>query len=244
MHLKMVQADIDTLEKVLKYIAETHKDKNCLGTRQVLSEEDELQPNGRLFKKYKMGEYTWRSYVEVEKEACNFGHGIRKLGIQPKDKVVIFSETRAEWMIAAHGLCKWIFSHFARISSLNFIHLLIFIVKHSCSIVTIYATLGDEGIIHGVNETEVTTVITSHELMPKLKCILDNLPKVSTIIYFEDQLLKTDLKGFERIRTFSYSDVIQFGIKNPIGKFTMILTDEWLKIFWKFLIFNLTQIFP
>jgi long-chain acyl-CoA synthetase len=106
MHLKMVQADIDTLEKVLKYIAETHKDKNCLGTRQVLSEEDEMQPNGRMFKKYKMGEYTWRSYVEVEKEACNFGYGIRKLGVQPKENVVIFSETRAEWMIAAHGLCK------------------------------------------------------------------------------------------------------------------------------------------
>ena len=106
MHLKMVQADIDTLEKVLKYIAETHKDKNCLGTRQVLSEEDEMQPNGRMFKKYKMGEYTWRSYVDVEKEACNFGYGIRKLGVQPKENVVIFSETRAEWMIAAHGLCK------------------------------------------------------------------------------------------------------------------------------------------
>ena len=59
--------------------------------------------------------------------------------------------------------------------------------------------------------------------MPKLKCILDKLPNVSTIIYFEDQLVKTDLKGFERIRTFSYSDVIQYGIKNPVGKFLLIL---------------------
>lgn len=106
MHLKMVQGNIDTLEKVLKYIAETHKDKHCLGTRQLLSEEDELQPNGRMFKKYKMGEYTWRSYVDVEKEACDFGYGVRKLGVQPKENVVLFSETRAEWMIAAHGLCK------------------------------------------------------------------------------------------------------------------------------------------
>jgi len=101
--------------------------------------------------------------------------------------------------------------------------LIFFIVKHSCSIVTIYATLGDEGIIHGFNETEVSTVITSHELMPKLKLILDKLPKVTTIVYFEDQLVKTDLKGFERIRTFSYSDVIQYGIKNPVGKFSTSL---------------------
>jgi hypothetical protein len=65
--------------------------------------------------------------------------------------------------------------------------------------------------------------------MPKLKLILDKLPKVTTIIYFEDQLVKTDLKGFERIRTFSYSDVIQCGIKNPVGKFsmTLIFYPDW-----------------
>lgn len=35
--------------------------------------------------------------------------------------------------------------------------------------------------------------------------------------------MKTDLKGFERIRTFSYTDVINYGIKNPVGKFSMII---------------------
>jgi long-subunit acyl-CoA synthetase (AMP-forming) len=35
--------------------------------------------------------------------------------------------------------------------------------------VTLYATLGDEAIIHGINETEVTHVITSNELLPKFK---------------------------------------------------------------------------
>jgi long-chain acyl-CoA synthetase len=122
----MVQGNIDTLEKMLKYMSQTHTTKKCLGTRDVLSEEDELQENGRVFKKFKMGDYQWRNFTEVEQEAVHFGNGIRKLGIRPKDNVVIFSETRAEWMIAAHGL-----------------------FKHSCTIVTIYATLGEEGIIHG-----------------------------------------------------------------------------------------------
>lgn len=122
----MIQGKIDTLEKMLKYMSQTHTTNRCLGTRDVLSEEDELQENGKLFKKYKMGDYQWRNFIEVEKEACNFGYGIRKLGVRPKDNVVIFSETRAEWMIAAHGL-----------------------FKHSCTIVTIYATLGEDGIIHG-----------------------------------------------------------------------------------------------
>jgi long-chain acyl-CoA synthetase len=123
----MVQANIDTLEKMLKYVTTTHSYKKCLGTREVLSEEDEMQSNGKLFKKYKMGEYKWRNFTETEQEACFFGSGLRKLDIKARDKVVIFAETRAEWMIAAHGL-----------------------FKHSCTIVTIYATLGDDGIIHGI----------------------------------------------------------------------------------------------
>lgn len=122
----MSSKNIDTLEKMLKYMSQTHTTKKCLGTREILSEEDELQENGRFFKKQKMGEYKWRNFNEVEQEALNFGNGLRTLGIRPKDNVVIFSETRAEWMIAAHGL-----------------------FKHSCTIVTIYATLGEEGIIHG-----------------------------------------------------------------------------------------------
>lgn len=208
---------------MLKYMSQTHTTKKCLGTRDVLSEEDELQENGRVFKKYKMGDYQWRNFTEVELEALHFGNGLRKLGIRPKDNVVIFSETRAEWMIAAHGL-----------------------FKHSCTIVTIYATLGEEGIIHGkrwreektstlissykkhlltllraffiigVNETEVSVVITSHELMPKLKAVLDKIPKVKTIVYFEDQLHKTDLKGFEKIQTIAYKEVIENGINNKI----------------------------
>ncbi len=59
-------------------------------------------------------------------------------------------------------------------------------------------------------------IITSHELMPKLKAVLDKIPKVKTIIYFEDQLHKTDTKGFEKIQTIAYKEVISNGVKNKI----------------------------
>lgn len=68
----------------------------------------------------------------------------------------------------------------------------------------------------GVNETEVSVIITSHELMPKLKAIIDKIPKVKTIIYFEDQLVKTETKGFDKIQTIAYKHVIDMGIKNQI----------------------------
>ena len=49
--LKMRAAKIDTMEKVLNYVKDMHSTKNALGTREILAEEDELQSNGRVFKK-------------------------------------------------------------------------------------------------------------------------------------------------------------------------------------------------
>lgn len=112
--------------QMLTYVAKIHTNKKCLGTREIISEEDETQPNGRVFKKYNMGDYKWRTFTDVESSATNFGRGLRELGQEAYKNIVIFAETRAEWMIAAHGC-----------------------FKQNIPIVTIYATLGDEGVIHG-----------------------------------------------------------------------------------------------
>lgn len=53
-----------------------------------------------------MGDYKWKSFNEVNELAQNFGRGLRELGMKPKENMVIFAETRAEWMIGAHGLFK------------------------------------------------------------------------------------------------------------------------------------------
>lgn len=51
MHSHLAKEKIETLESMLKWVAKIHGDKKCLGTRQILAEEDEVQPNGRVFKK-------------------------------------------------------------------------------------------------------------------------------------------------------------------------------------------------
>lgn len=195
-YIRMLQTHTDTLEKMFKHVTKVHKNKRCLGTREITAEEDEIQANGKVFKKYRMGEYKWRNYLQTEEEARFFGRGMRELGMQPKDKVVIFAETRAEWMIAAHGL-----------------------FKQSATIVTIYATLGEDGVTHGVTETEVKTIITSHELLPKIRNILKTIPNVDTIIYFEDQLHKADTSGFGEVSVVPYSQVLKQG---SISKFVEV----------------------
>lgn len=123
---------------------------------------------------YKMGDYQWKSFTEVESLASSFSRGLIELELAEKKNIVIFAETREEWMIAAHAC-----------------------FKQNLTIVTIYATLGDEAIAHGINETEVDTVITSFDLLSKFKKLLDKVPKVKNLVFMEDQLKPADTQGFK-----------------------------------------------
>ncbi|XP_068136665.1 fatty acid CoA ligase Acsl3 [Hyperolius riggenbachi] len=150
----------DTLDKVFKHASELFKNKGCLGTREVLSEEDEVQPNGKVFKKVILGKYNWMTYEEAYLAASQFGSGLAALGQKPRSNIAIFCETRAEWIVSAQACFMYNFP-----------------------LVTLYATLGGPAIAHGLTETEVTHIITSKELLhSKLLSILPQVPLLRHII--------------------------------------------------------------
>nr|QFF91488.1 long-chain acyl-CoA synthetase isoform 2 [Potamotrygon motoro] len=158
-------AGADTLDKIFQFATDRFRHRNCLGTREILSEEDEIQPSGKVFKKLILGSYKWLTYDEVYRRVLHFGSGLAVLGQRPKFNIAIFCETRAEWMIAAQSCFIYNFP-----------------------LVTLYATLGGQAIAHGLNETEVTHIITSKKLLQtKLKEILLNVPKLQHIIIVDDK---------------------------------------------------------
>ena len=53
-------------------------------------------------------------------------------------------------------------------------------------------------------------VVTSHELLPRFKKMLNNLPQIKTIIYMEDQLQKTSTSDFK-------PDVNIIGFRNVVA---------------------------
>jgi long-subunit acyl-CoA synthetase (AMP-forming) len=91
-----------------------------------------------------------------------------------RENVCIFAETKAEWLMCAIGCFKQTFP-----------------------LVTLYANLGDEAIAHGINQTEVTHVITTHELLPKFRNVLAKTPTVKYVIFMEDQINDTDITGYK-----------------------------------------------
>uniref|UniRef100_A0A669ER90 long-chain-fatty-acid--CoA ligase n=1 Tax=Oreochromis niloticus TaxID=8128 RepID=A0A669ER90_ORENI len=155
---------VDTLDKMFEYAAMRFPHRDCLGTREVISEEDERQSNGKVFKKVFLGEYRWLSYKDTLTAATHLGSGLAALGQRPKTNIAIFCETRAEWIIAAQACFTYNFP-----------------------LVTIYSTLGGPAIAHGLNETQVTHIITSRELLEtRLKAILTDVPRLQHIIVVDN----------------------------------------------------------
>lgn len=91
--------------------------------------------------------------------------------------------------------------------------------------VTLYATLGEDAVVHGLNETECEFVLTSHDLMPKFRHILAKSPSVKHLIYMEDPLKKTDTTGFQAgVQVHAFCDVISRGSKSGLGECTIYYT--------------------
>uniref|UniRef100_A0AAX7VPH4 long-chain-fatty-acid--CoA ligase n=1 Tax=Astatotilapia calliptera TaxID=8154 RepID=A0AAX7VPH4_ASTCA len=156
---------VDTLDKMFEYAAKRFPKRDCLGTREVLSEEDERQPNGKIFKKVILGNYDWLSYEEAYQAAKCFGSGLAALNQKPHCNIAIFCETRAEWIVTAQACFMYNFP-----------------------LVTLYATLGPVAIAHGLNETEVTHIITSKDLLQsRLKAILCDVPRLQYIIVVDSK---------------------------------------------------------
>uniref|UniRef100_A0A8C1V8L2 long-chain-fatty-acid--CoA ligase n=1 Tax=Cyprinus carpio TaxID=7962 RepID=A0A8C1V8L2_CYPCA len=161
-----IQPGMNTLDRVFESSVCRNPHLDCLGTRELLSEEDETQEDGRVFKKVILGEYRWMSYDQVYKEVRAFGSGLVALGQKPLKNIAIFCETRAEWIIAAQACFMYNFP-----------------------LVTLYSTLGGPAIAHGLNEAEVSHIITSKELLEtKLKNILLEVPRLQHIIVVDDKL--------------------------------------------------------
>ena len=186
--------NLNTIEKVFAHAVGKFNERQCLGTREILGEEKEVQPNGKIFEKFNLGEYHWRTYREFGDQSEKFGRGLREIGCEAKQRVAMYAETRAEWLIAAYGC-----------------------FQNSMSIVTMYTNLGDDGICHALEETEVNTVICSWDTHLRLLAILtkekEKLSHVKNVVVMEDLAGKPVeiRKSPEGVRCIRFREVIAKG---------------------------------
>nr|CAD1839394.1 unnamed protein product [Ananas comosus var. bracteatus] len=144
-----------TVAALFEQVCEKHSKDRSLGMRKLISREVVESGNGRKFEKLHLGEYVWQTYGLTFERACSFASGLIKMGHERDSHVAIFSDTRAEWFIAAQGC-----------------------FRQNITVVTIYASLGEDALVHSLNETQVSTLICDFKQLKKLPAISSRLPSI------------------------------------------------------------------
>ncbi|KAL8150572.1 hypothetical protein V2J09_020380 [Rumex salicifolius] len=183
--------EISTLADLIEWSCNQYKNEPFLGTRKVISKENESTQDGRSLEKLHLGEYEWLTYGKVFQDICDFSSGLVQLGHSRNERAAIFADSREEWFIALHGC-----------------------FRRNITVVTIYASLGEEALCHSLNETEVTTVICGRKEMQKLVDVSGQLDTVKRIICMDDEL-SSNASFIEGEWTISsFADAKQLGREN------------------------------
>jgi long-chain acyl-CoA synthetase len=161
--------DCYTLGAVWDRAVEMHPDDMCMGWREVQKAFEEKQSDGRSFQKFILGEYNWLDYSEVDDRITSIACGLSSFGIKKGNKIVIYAETRKEWMMTA-----------------------IACFKLGIPVVTVYATLGEEAVNFAIKECDAVAVVTTKSLLSKVSAAVKDVKAVEKIIYFFDAYRNPD----------------------------------------------------
>lgn len=183
---------ISTLAELFEESCKKHMDKPLLGTRKLIARENEVTEDGRSFEKLHLGEYEWLTYRKTFEAVCNFASGLTQLGHSRNERAAIFADTREEWYISLQAC-----------------------FRRNITVVTIYASLGEEALCHSLNETEVTTVICGQKEMKKLADIIGQLDTVKRVICMDGEFSSNASLVEGRWTVSSFAEVEKLGRENP-----------------------------
>lgn len=167
----------ETYDEMMQASFKAHADSPCYGYRQLLEEHWTKRPDSdKLMRQVKLSDYKWVTYGQFDRQIEAARKGFLLEGIKPGDKVMLYADTRPEWQIASQAL-----------------------IRLGAIVGTMYSTLGVDGIVHSVNETGVSHIVTQKDKVSKLLRLKPKLSKLSKIIYFEPVLkLPAELGGAEQ----------------------------------------------
>ena len=136
-----------------------------------------------------------RRYSEYFDICDSFGAGLQQKipALAKGDTVVIYAETQREWMQAAYGI--W---------------------RQGLVVGTIYATLGEDGALFGINQSKCKAVVADGKLLMTLAKICDKFTFLKDIIALEEppaEAKATLTKAGMNVHTMA--EVVAAGKKSP-----------------------------
>ncbi|ORY39427.1 acyl-CoA synthetase [Rhizoclosmatium globosum] len=147
----------------------------------------------KTWKFFELGPYEWKTWAEAEKITGAYASGYRALGLKKGDKLTIYADTSCDWMFTAMAL-----------------------VQQGIVITTAYATLGEDGLAHSLNECEVTTIFTSAELLPVVVKVASKCKDLKHIVY-SGAADSTIPQQVPHLKVLSLSELESLGNQHPVA---------------------------
>lgn len=70
----------ENVNQLFDRVVATYGKKQAFGYRPVLEESSDVQANGRVFKKYVLGDYVWNNYNEMQERVNHLSSGFLQQG--------------------------------------------------------------------------------------------------------------------------------------------------------------------
>ncbi|CAI5941960.1 unnamed protein product [Closterium sp. NIES-64] len=195
-------AGANTIPGLFNMSVKKFRNRRLLGTRRLISREFELDAKlDKQVERVTLGEYEWETYERVHERVVAFGAGLMGSGHGRGEKLAMFAETRADWFIAMQGA-----------------------FQHGLVVVTVYASLGTDALVHSLNETEVATVVCDRKQFDKLAEVHSRLATVKRVIVMAEQKADNETVSNEdpfpstigSITVIPYADVEAKGVESPV----------------------------
>ena len=170
-----------TLSDLFVSSCEQYRTRICLGRRHLVSRETDAKGRTKL----SQGMYQWLSYHDAYLHATSFAVGLKATcQVKPGDKVAIYAETKREWLLSTHGC-----------------------FLNNLTVVTCYASLGEDALLHCLQETDVSVVMADSHLIRRLLPLADRLPNLRYVVLLDGA--STDEFTPNRIQVVEYNDIIR-----------------------------------
>jgi non-ribosomal peptide synthetase component F len=127
---------IENCYSAVDFFARKYGERLAVGARPVL-----VRTFVDGFEKLELGPYEYTPYSEYLKRVERIGSGLSK-SVGKGDTVMIYAETRLEWMLSA--IACW---------------------RCGCTVATCYATLGEEGAQFAINQSKAKLVLCDSKLI-------------------------------------------------------------------------------
>ncbi|KAI8825369.1 hypothetical protein BJ741DRAFT_632570 [Chytriomyces cf. hyalinus JEL632] len=166
------QDNFNSVYDVLLNGVQRWPNKPTLGARHVVNiieEEKEVVkkiPGGgetteiKKWKYFELSGFEWQTWSEVFELCKAYGSGLRSLGLENGGKITFYADTSRDWMTMALAAST-----------------------QSFTVTTAYATLGEDGLIYSLDECEITTIYTTHDLLPMINKVASKVKTLKNVVY-------------------------------------------------------------